>query len=66
MLGFIALAGIIMRNSIILVDQIERDLRAGLLPADAIARATTRRARPIILSAAAAVLALIPLALSEF
>jgi multidrug efflux pump len=66
MLGFIALAGIIMRNSIILVDQIDRDLRAGLLPADAIARATMRRARPIVLSAAAAVLALIPLALSEF
>jgi multidrug efflux pump len=66
MLGFIALAGIIMRNSIILVDQIDRDLRAGVLPAEAIAGSTVRRARPIMLSAAAAVLGLIPLALSEF
>jgi multidrug efflux pump subunit AcrB len=66
MLGFIALAGIIMRNSLILVDQIDKDLRTGLPPADAIAGATVRRARPIVLSAAAAILALIPLALSPF
>jgi multidrug efflux pump len=66
MLGFIALAGIIMRNSVILVDQIEQDVRAGLAPAEAIVEATVRRARPILLTAAAAVLGLVPLALSVF
>ena len=66
MLGFIALAGIIMRNSVILVDQIEQDIRAGLMPAEAIVEATVRRARPILLTAAAAVLALVPLAFSVF
>ena len=66
MLGFIALAGIIMRNSVILVGQIESDLRAGLTPIDAIVEATIRRTRPIILTAAAAILALIPLAFSVF
>ena len=65
-LGFIALAGIIMRNSVILVDQIEHDLREGASPADAIAEATVRRTRPIVLTAAAAILALVPLALSVF
>ena len=66
MLGFIALAGIIMRNSVILVDQIEQNLRAGLSPADAVIEASVRRARPIMLTAAAAILALIPLAMSVF
>ena len=66
MLGFIALAGIIMRNSVILVDQIEQDIRAGLSPSEAIVEATVRRARPILLTAAAAVLALVPLAFSVF
>ena len=66
MLGFIALAGIIMRNSVILVDQIEQDVRAGLTPAEAIVEATVRRARPILLTAAAAVLGLVPLSLSVF
>ena len=65
-LGFIALAGIIMRNSVILVDQIEQDIRAGLPPADAVVEATVRRARPILLTAAAAILALVPLAFSVF
>ena len=66
-LGFIALAGIIMRNSVILVDQIEQDIRAGLPPAEAIVEATVRRARPILLTAAAAaILALVPLAFSVF
>ncbi len=65
-LGFIALAGIIMRNSVILVDQIERDLREGAAPAEAIANAVVRRTRPIVLTAAAAILALVPLALSVF
>jgi len=63
-LGFIALAGIIMRNSVILVDQIEQDIRAGVAPADAIVDATVRRSRPIVLTAAAAILGLIPLAFS--
>jgi multidrug efflux pump len=65
-LGFIALAGIIMRNSIILVDQIERDQAQGSHPAVAIADAVVRRTRPILLTAAAAILALVPLAFSVF
>ena len=65
-LGFIALAGIIMRNSVILVDQIEQDIHAGSTPAEAIVEATVRRARPIVLTAAAAILALVPLAFSVF
>jgi multidrug efflux pump len=66
MLGFIALAGIIMRNSVILVDQIERDLQNGSAPAAAIIAATARRARPIVLTALAAIMALVPLAFSVF
>jgi multidrug efflux pump len=66
MLGFIALTGIIMRNSIILVDQIEQDIAAGLPPAQAIVSATIRRARPILLTAGAAILGLVPLASSVF
>ncbi len=65
-LGFIALAGIIMRNSVILVDQIERDLREGAAPDEAIANAVVRRTRPIVLTAAASILALVPLAFSVF
>jgi multidrug efflux pump len=65
-LGFIALAGIIMRNSVILVDQIEQDIAAGSTPAEAIVEATVRRSRPIVLTAAAAILALVPLAFSVF
>jgi multidrug efflux pump subunit AcrB len=66
MLGVIAMFGIIMRNSVILVDQIESDIRAGHQRFDAIVGATVRRFRPIILTAAAAVLALIPLVRSNF
>ncbi len=66
MLGSIALSGIIMRNSIILVDQIEQDIAAGHAPWDAIVGATTRRFRPIVLTAAAAVLGMIPLVRSDF
>ncbi len=66
MLGTIALAGMIMRNSVILVDQIDRDIREGSEPWDAIADATVRRFRPIMLTAAAAVLAMIPLTRSAF
>jgi multidrug efflux pump subunit AcrB len=60
-LGVIALAGIIMRNSVILVDQIEQDLAAGHDAVTAIVESAVRRFRPITLTAAAAVLALIPL-----
>jgi multidrug efflux pump len=65
-LGFIALAGIIMRNSVILVDQIERDIAGGAPVREAILASTVRRARPIVLTAAAAILALVPLAMSAF
>jgi multidrug efflux pump len=66
MLGTIALAGMIMRNSVILVDQIDHDINAGSAPAEAVVDATVRRFRPIILTAAAAVLAMIPLTRSAF
>jgi multidrug efflux pump len=66
MLGTIALSGMIMRNSVILVDQIERDIADGVAPWNAVVEATIRRFRPIVLTAAAAVLAMIPLARSVF
>jgi multidrug efflux pump len=66
MLGTIALSGMIMRNSVILVDQIEQDIKAGAVAWNAIVEATIRRFRPIVLTAAAAVLAMIPLARSTF
>ena len=66
MLGVIALSGMIMRNSIILVDQIDQDLAAGYSPWDAVVESTVRRFRPIILTAAAAILAMIPLTQSNF
>jgi multidrug efflux pump len=66
MLGTIAMFGIIMRNSVILVDQIDKDILAGHTRLDAIIGATVRRFRPITLTAAAAVLALIPLLRSNF
>jgi multidrug efflux pump len=66
MLGTIALSGMIMRNSVILVDQIEQDITAGLTPWNATVEATVRRFRPIVLTALAAVLAMIPLSRSVF
>jgi multidrug efflux pump len=66
MLGTIALAGMIMRNSIILVDQIEQDIAAGQDRWNAILDATVRRFRPIVLTALAAILAMIPLSRSAF
>lgn len=65
-LGTIAMFGIIMRNSVILVDQIDQDVRGGHSPWEAIIGATVRRFRPITLTATAAVLALIPLLRSNF
>ena len=66
MLGTIALAGMIMRNSVILVDQIEQDIAAGHARWDAVVDATVRRFRPIVLTALAAILAMIPLSRSVF
>ncbi|MEP6875951.1 MAG: efflux RND transporter permease subunit [Burkholderiales bacterium] len=66
LLGVIALSGMIMRNSIILVDQIDQDIAHGAKPWDAIVDATVRRSRPVVLTAAAAVLAMIPLTRSVF
>jgi multidrug efflux pump subunit AcrB len=65
-LGVIALAGIVMRNSVILVDQIEQDIRAEHDPFTAIVESAVRRFRPITLTAAAAGLAMIPLAREIF
>ncbi|MBD8636183.1 efflux RND transporter permease subunit [Stenotrophomonas sp. CFBP 13725] len=66
LLGTIALAGMIMRNSVILIDQIQQDIDAGHDRWDAILDATVRRFRPIVLTALAAVLAMIPLSRSAF
>lgn len=65
-LGVIALAGMIMRNSVILVDQIDRDIASGTPAQQAIVDAAVRRLRPILLTAAAAILGMIPLTQSVF
>ncbi|ANK87340.1 MULTISPECIES: efflux RND transporter permease subunit [unclassified Rhizobium] len=65
-LGVIALLGIIMRNSIILVDQIDQDIKAGMHRQEAIVGAAVRRFRPIMLTALTAVLALIPISRGVF
>jgi len=65
-LGVIALFGMIVRNAIILLDQIEQDMHSGSSPWEAIIESTVRRLRPILLTAAAAVLAMIPLSRSGF
>ncbi len=66
LLGVIALMGMIMRNSVILIDQIEQDRARGVPAWTAIVESAVRRFRPIVLTAAAAVLAMIPLSRSEF
>jgi len=66
LLGVIALMGMIQRNSVILIDQIELDRASGLPPWQAIVESAVRRLRPIVLTAAAAVLAMIPLSRSVF
>ena len=66
LLGVIALGGMIMRNSVILIDQIEQDRARGVPAWDAIVESAVRRFRPIVLTAAAAVLAMIPLSRSVF
>ncbi len=65
-MGILALMGIIIRNSVILIDQIEQQLKAGETTWDAIVNATVLRFRPIMLTAAAAILGMIPLTTSVF
>jgi multidrug efflux pump len=65
-MGILALSGIIIRNSVILIDQIEQQLKAGESAWDAIVSATVLRFRPIMLTAAAAILGMIPLTTSVF
>ena len=66
LLGVIALGGMIMRNTIILVDQVRQDQAAGLPLREAIIESTVRRARPVVLTALAAALAFIPLSFNVF
>ena len=66
MLGTIALSGMIMCNSVILVDQIDQDRATGIAPWQAVVESTIRRFRPIVLAAAAAILTMIPLTRSVF
>jgi len=66
LLGVIALAGMDMRNSVILVDQIEQDIKSGLSEWEAVIESSVRRARPVILTAATAIFAMVPLTRSVF
>jgi multidrug efflux pump subunit AcrB len=66
LVGLISLSGILMRNTLILIGQIEHNLKEGLAPFDAVVEATVQRARPVILTALAAILAFIPLTHSVF
>ncbi len=66
LLGILALGGIIVRNTLILVDQIDTDMAHGLTMRQAIIETTVRRARPVVLTALAAVLAFLPLTLTSF
>src|SRR3974377_714056 len=59
--GIIALSGMIIRNSVILIDQIDMDMARGLHPWDAVIDATTHRFRPLVLTPAAASLGMIPI-----
>lgn len=65
-LGLIGLAGILMRNTLILTGQIDDHLKQGFAPSEAVIDATIRRARPVLLTAIAAMLAFIPLTTSTF
>ncbi|MDR4898883.1 efflux RND transporter permease subunit [Yersinia kristensenii] len=66
LVGLIALSGILMRNTLILIGQIHHNEREGLAPFDAVVEATVQRARPVLLTAMAAILAFIPLTHSVF
>ena len=65
-LGILALSGMISRNSVILLDQIEKHLAEGLTPAEAVVESAVMRFRPIMLTALTAILGMIPLMASEF
>jgi multidrug efflux pump subunit AcrB len=65
-LGVLALVGMIVRNSVILVDQIDTEIAHGRVPWDAVIEATLHRFRPILLTAAAAILGMIPIAPTVF
>ena len=65
-LGVMALSGMIIRNSVILIDQIQKHLEAGEAPRDAIVDSAVLRFRPIMLTAAAAILGMLPLMTSSF
>ena len=66
LVGLVALSGILMRNTLILIGQIRENAKAGLTPFDAVVEATVQRSRPVILTALAAMLAFIPLTHSVF
>jgi multidrug efflux pump len=66
LLGILALGGIIVRNTLILADQIDADMTAGMMMREAIIETTVRRARPVVLTALAAVFAFLPLTLTSF
>ncbi len=66
LVGLIALSGILMRNTLILLGQVDHNLKEGIAPFDAVVEATVQRARPVILTALAAILAFIPLTHSVF
>jgi multidrug efflux pump subunit AcrB len=66
LVGLIALSGILMRNTLILLGQVDHNLKEGLAPFDAVVEATVQRARPVILTALAAILAFVPLTHSVF
>lgn len=66
LVGLVALSGILMRNTLILIGQIDHNRKEGLAPFDAVVEATVQRARPVILTAMAAMLAFIPLTHSVF
>ncbi|WP_139139509.1 efflux RND transporter permease subunit, partial [Pseudomonas sp. GTC 16473] len=66
LVGLIALSGILMRNTLILIGQIDHNQLEGLAPFDAVVEATVQRARPVLLTALAAILAFIPLTHSVF
>ena len=65
-LGVIALSGMIMRNSVILIDQVQAEMHGGADPWTAVVEAAVHRTRPVMLTAAATVLAMIPLTRSVF
>ena len=66
LVGLVALSGILMRNTLILIGQIRANEKDGMMPFDAVVEATVQRSRPVVLTALAAMLAFIPLTYSVF